>query len=64
LSLIIVSALAYFWAVSEGSFSQPEWIEPVVGFFGVGGFLWFVTFLVMSINAMRLHSFYHRQIVP
>jgi hypothetical protein len=64
LSLIIVSGLSYIWVSSADPFNQPDWLEPVIGFFGVGGFLWFVVFLIMSINAMRLHSFYHRQIVP
>ena len=57
-----IAAIVVF-VISENPFSYPAWVNPVTGFLAVSGALWFVVFLVLSLQALRQHAWYHRQII-
>ena len=57
-----IAAIAVF-VISENPFLYPAWVEPVIGFFAIGGGLWFVVFLVMSLQALRRHTWFHGQLI-
>lgn len=62
LASVTISAIVIF-VVADDPFSYPAWVDSILGFLGVGGAIWFVSLLVMSINALRRHMEYHKRIV-
>ena len=62
LASVAIGALLVL-VIAPDPLSYPGWVDGLIQFLVIGGGVWFVTFLVMSLRALRSHFWFHNHIV-